>query len=179
LQKVKYNLEIALAVVQLKNKQLQEDLEREQQWHEEQEKTLDFLNRIEEEAKIQVEQTSRKSLNGTISHDLQKKMLQLRRYKEEIWTALGEFLQKQFPLPEKGESSKRKKKPSEEPDVKLITLKEILMLLMKKSMETPHEPYIRVNDSFWPPYIELLLRSGIALRHPEDPNRLRLENFHM
>ncbi|XP_053911379.1 centromere protein K [Cuculus canorus] len=179
LQKVKDDLDMALAMVQLKNKQLEEDLEREQQWHEDQEKTLGILNKIEEETKIQDEQASKKGLSDTIFHDLQKKMLRLKRYNEEIWTALGKFLQEQFPLPEKGESSKRKKKPSEKPDVKLITLKEILELLINKLMETPHEPYIRVNDSFWPPYVELLLRCGVALRHPGDPNRLRLESFHM
>ncbi|XP_069735974.1 centromere protein K [Phaenicophaeus curvirostris] len=173
LQKVKNNLEIALAMVQLKNKQLEEDLEREREWHVKQENTL---NRMEEEAKIQA---SRKSLRDAVVHDQQKKILQLKRYKEEIWTALSKFLQEQFPLPEKGGSSKREKKSSEQPDVKLITMKKILELLISKLVETPHEPYIEINDSFWPPYVELLLRYGIALRHPEDPNRLRLESFHM
>lgn len=44
--------------------------------------------------------------------------------------------------------------------------------------DAPHDPYVKINDSFWPPYIELLLRNGIALRHPEDPTQIRLEAFH-
>nr|XP_013807853.1 PREDICTED: centromere protein K [Apteryx mantelli mantelli] len=54
----------------------------------------------------------------------------------------------------------------------------VFQILINKLMSTPHEPYLTISDSFWPPYIELLLRYGIALRHPEDPNRIRLEAFH-
>uniref|UniRef100_A0A8C8AB85 Centromere protein K n=1 Tax=Otus sunia TaxID=257818 RepID=A0A8C8AB85_9STRI len=111
-------------------------------------------------------------------NELQNKMLQLKVYKEELLNALGEFLAEHFPLPENGGSAK-KKGSSEEPSVELITLHEILEMLINKLMSTPHEPYVKINDSFWPPYIELLLRYGIALRHPEDTKRMRLEAFHM
>uniref|UniRef100_A0A8C0FTB6 Centromere protein K n=1 Tax=Bubo bubo TaxID=30461 RepID=A0A8C0FTB6_BUBBB len=111
-------------------------------------------------------------------NELQNKMLQLKIYKEELLNALGEFLAEHFPLPENGGSAK-KKGSSEEPSVELITLHEILEMLINKLMSTPHEPYVKINDSFWPPYIELLLRHGIALRHPEDTKRMRLEAFHM
>ncbi|KAM6363948.1 centromere protein K [Pluvialis apricaria] len=177
LQKVKSDLEMMLSTVQLKNKQLEEDLKREQQWHEEQEQLLHTLNVIEEETKAQV-QLSKKRLNTGTFNELQNKMLKLKTYKEELLNALGEFLEEHFPLPEKGRSAKMKNS-SEEPAADLITLNEILEILMDKLVSTPHEPYATINDSFWPPYVELLLRHGIALRHPEDPNRLRLEAFHM
>ncbi|NXV54191.1 CENPK protein, partial [Uria aalge] len=171
LQKVKNDLEMLLSTIQSKNKQLEEDLKREQQWHEEQEQILDALNGIEEEMKNQV-------FMKKAFQELKNKMLKLTAYKEELLNALGEFLE-HFPLPEKGGSAKKKKNSSEEPTVELITLNEILEILINKLMSTPHEPYVTINDSFWPPYIELLLRYGIALRHPEDPNRMRLEAFHM
>ncbi|KAM6228343.1 centromere protein K-like isoform 1-T1 [Spheniscus humboldti] len=174
LQKVKNDLEMVLSTVQSKNKKIEEDLKREQQWHEEQEQILDALNGIEEEMKKQVVQFSEKRA----FQELENKMLKLRAYKEELLNALGEFLEEHFPLPEKGGSAKKKKNSSEEPAVQLITLHEILEILINKLMSTPHEPYLTINDSFWPPYIELLLRYGIALRHPEDPNRIRLEAFH-
>ncbi|NXS69282.1 CENPK protein, partial [Pandion haliaetus] len=176
LQKVKNDLEVVLSTIRSKNKQLEEDLKREQQWHEEQEQVLDTLKRIEEETKTQAEQLSRKSLNVGTFNELQNKMLELKSYKEELLSALGEFLAEHFPLPENNRSVKNS---SEEPGVELITLHEILEILIHKLMSTPHEPYITINNSFWPPYIELLLRYGIALRHPEDPNRMRLEAFHM
>ncbi|NXV23074.1 CENPK protein, partial [Cepphus grylle] len=174
LQKVKNDLEMLLSTVKSKNKQLEKDLKREQQWHEEQEQILDALNGFEEEIKAQVQQVPK---NGGFQ-ELQNKMLELRMYREELLNALGKFLEEHFPLPEKGRSAE-KKNSSEDPAVELLTLNEILEILINKLMNTPHEPYVTINDSFWPPYIELLLRYGIALRHPEDPDRMRLEAFHM
>ncbi|NXS94247.1 CENPK protein, partial [Jacana jacana] len=173
LQKVKNDLEMVLSTVQSKNKQLEEDLKREEQWHKEQEQILDSLTGIEEETKIEVQ------LFPQIRafQELQNKMSKLRMFKEELSNALGEFLEEHFPLPERAKSAK-KKNSSEKPAVELITLNEILEILIDKLMSTPHEPYVTIDDSFWPPYIELLLRYGIALRHPEDPNRLRLEAYH-
>ncbi|KFO88698.1 Centromere protein K, partial [Buceros rhinoceros silvestris] len=174
LQKVMNDLEMVLSTVQSRNKQLEEDLKREQQWHEEQEQILDALNGIEEETKIQVEQLPPKSLNEAF-YELQSKMLKLKMYKEELLNALGDFLGEHFPLPEKDRSAKKKIICF----VRFLNLiLFIFQMLINKLMSTPHEPYITISDAFWPPYIELLLRYGIALRHPEDPNRMRLEAFH-
>uniref|UniRef100_A0A8B9MZ38 Centromere protein K n=1 Tax=Accipiter nisus TaxID=211598 RepID=A0A8B9MZ38_9AVES len=105
---------------------------------------------------------------------LQNKMLKVKSYKEGLLNALGEFLGEHFPIPEKGGSTKKKLFCS---FLNLILL--VFQILIQQLMSTPHDPYVTINDSFWPPYIELLLRYGIALRHPEDPNRMRLEAFHM
>ncbi|XP_058682185.1 centromere protein K isoform X3 [Poecile atricapillus] len=159
LQKVKNDLEMVLSAVRSKNKQLEEDLKREQQWYEEQKQMLDTLNKIEEEANIQVEQPSTKSLKVREFNELKSKILKLKTHKKKLLSALGEFLSEHFPLPEKDENIENK-------------------MLINKLMTTPHEPYITINESFWPPYIELLLRCGMALRHPKDPNRMRLQAFH-
>ncbi|NWT78266.1 CENPK protein, partial [Lanius ludovicianus] len=172
LQKVKNDLEMLLSTVRSKNKKLEEDLKREQQWCQEQEQMLDTLNKNEEETKTQVEQPSTKR-----GLELKNKIMKLKAYKKELLSALGEFLDEHFPLPEKGENTE-KKNSSAEPAVELITIQEVLEILMNKLMTTPHEPYVTINESFWPPYIELLLRCGMVLRHPEDPERLRLEAFH-
>ncbi|KFV19403.1 Centromere protein K, partial [Tauraco erythrolophus] len=173
LQNVANDLDMVLSTIQSRDKQLEEDLKREQQWCDEQEQILHVLNRVEEETKTQVEQCFRKRE----LHELNNKMSKIKVYKEELLNALGEFLEEHFALPEEGGSAK-KKNSSKEPAVELITLHEILEILINKLMSKPHEPYVTINDSFWPPYIELLLRYGIALRHPEDPSRLRLEAFH-
>ncbi|XP_058682184.1 centromere protein K isoform X2 [Poecile atricapillus] len=177
LQKVKNDLEMVLSAVRSKNKQLEEDLKREQQWYEEQKQMLDTLNKIEEEANIQVEQPSTKSLKVREFNELKSKILKLKTHKKKLLSALGEFLSEHFPLPEKDENIENKN-PSSEKVVELITLQDILEMLINKLMTTPHEPYITINESFWPPYIELLLRCGMALRHPKDPNRMRLQAFH-
>ncbi|KAM6230485.1 centromere protein K-like [Porphyrio hochstetteri] len=137
---------------------------------------LDTLNEIEE-AKNQVNQHSSESLTKT-SLKLNNKILRVKLFKEQLMNGLCQFLEEHFPLPEKGGIAE-KKKINESPSEELMTLQQILEILINKIMRTPHEPYIAIRESFWPPYIEMLLRSGIALRHPEDPNRIRLEAFHM
>ncbi|XP_074389086.1 centromere protein K isoform X2 [Zonotrichia albicollis] len=119
-----------------------------------------------------------KSLKTRELNGLKNKLLKIETYKKELLSALGEFLDKHFPLPEEDENTE-KKNSSAEPAVQLITLQEILEMLINTLMTTPHKPYITINESFWPPYIEVLLRHGVALRHPEDPNRIRLQAYHM
>ncbi|NXB35368.1 CENPK protein, partial [Eulacestoma nigropectus] len=177
LQKVKNELEMVLSTVRAKNKKLEEYLKREQQWCEEQEQMIDTLNKTEEETKTQVEQPSTKSLKMGGFDELKNKIMKLKTYKKELLSALGEFLDEHFPLPEKGENTKNRNS-SAEPAEELVTMQEVLEILINKLMTTPHEPYVTINASFWPPYIELLLRCGMVLRHPEDPKRLRLEAFH-
>ncbi|NXU79573.1 CENPK protein, partial [Oreotrochilus melanogaster] len=173
LQKVKKDLEMVLSTIQSRNEKLEEDLKREQQWHEEQKLVLDALNEIEKEKNNEAKKLSR----TRALHELQHQEKKLSMYKKELLNALGEFLEEHFPLPDKSRSTKNSKN-SGEPAVELITLHEILEILVNKLMRTPHDPFVTIEDSFWPPYIELLLRCGIALRHPEDPNRIRLEAFH-
>ena len=43
--------------------------------------------------------------------------------------------------------------------------------------EKPHDPYIQLKPYHWLPYIELLLRCGIAQRHPTECNLIRLVAF--
>ncbi|XP_041326804.1 centromere protein K isoform X1 [Pyrgilauda ruficollis] len=173
LQKVKNDLEMVLSTVRSKNKQLEDDLKREQQWYEEQKQMLETLSKMEEEANTQDEHPSTKRE----FNEMKNKILKLRTFKKELLNALGEFLDEHFPLPERAENIK-KKSSSAQPVVELITLQEILEMLINTLMATPHEPYVTINESFWPPYVELLLRYGMALRHPEDPKRMRLQAFH-
>uniref|UniRef100_A0A2K5F5J6 Centromere protein K n=1 Tax=Aotus nancymaae TaxID=37293 RepID=A0A2K5F5J6_AOTNA len=111
-----------------------------------------------------------------IFNELKTKLLKVKEYKEKLLITLGEFLEDHFPLPDG--SVKKKKKNIQESPVQLITLHEMLEILINRLFDVPHDPYVKISDSFWPPYVELLLRNGIALRHPEDPTQVRLEAFH-
>lgn len=48
---------------------------------------------------------------------------------------------------------------------------------MNKVLTTPHDPYVMIDGTFWPPYVEMLLRYGIAVRHQENNFKIRLETF--
>ncbi|KAM9252658.1 centromere protein K [Dugong dugon] len=171
-QKLRHDLEMVLSTIQSKNEKLKEDLEREQQWLDEQGQILESLNTVYNELKNQVVPFS----ESRIFNELKTKMLNIKEYKEKLLFTLGGFLEDHFPLPDG--KVKKKKKNMQEPTAQLMTLHEMLEILINKLFDVPHDPYVKINDSFWPPYIELLLRNGIALRHPEDPNRVRLEAFH-
>ncbi|KAM6302634.1 centromere protein K isoform 2-T2 [Podargus strigoides] len=108
LQKVKNDLLMVMSTVQSKNKQLEEDLKREQQWHEEQEQVLHVLNKLEEETKTQAKQLYKPSLNTMELNEVKKEVLKLKTYKQELLKALYEFLEEHFPLPEKGTRATKK-----------------------------------------------------------------------
>ncbi|XP_027743527.1 centromere protein K isoform X2 [Empidonax traillii] len=180
-----------LAMLMLQWKALTGDLE---EWHERSPETIspnpDVLFKLGKEELQKIKNDLEKVLSVVCSknkqleedlerglEELQNKMLKLKTYKRELLSALGEFLDEHFPLPQGGGSA-IKKNFSPGPAVELLALQDILQILIEKLMATPHEPYVTINESFWPPYIELLLRFGVALRHPEDPNRMRLEAFH-
>lgn len=169
---MRVDLELVLSTVQSKNEKLKEDLEREQQWLDEQQQILESLNVLHNKLKQQVVTFS----ESRVFDELNTKMHDIKEYKEKLLITLGEFLEDHFPLPDG--NVKKKKKNVKESTAQLITLHEILEILINRLFDVPHDPYIKIRDSFWPPYIELLLRNGIALRHPEDPTQIRLEAFH-
>ncbi|KAM8960851.1 centromere protein K [Pelodytes ibericus] len=175
LEKTDRDLEMMLSSVRAKNKELQKDLEKEQYWMEGQQQLVDALTARLDELKTQATGFSEKR----VFQDLADKLVKVRAYKEELLTSLGVFLEEHFPLPvQEIKGSKKKPRLSAESTVQWITLHEILEILINKMMSTPHDPYVVTDQQYWPPYIEMLLRYGIALRHPEDSNRIRLEAFH-
>ncbi|KAF7466746.1 hypothetical protein GHT09_001984 [Marmota monax] len=143
-----------------------------EQWLDELQQIMESLNALYSELKNQFVTFS----ETKIFSELKTKMLNKKAFKEKLLITLGEFLEDHFPLPDG--NIKKKKKNIQESTKQLITMHEILEILINRLFDAPHDPYVKISDSFWPPYIELVLRNGIALRHPEDPTRLRLEAFH-
>uniref|UniRef100_A0A8B9FNM6 Centromere protein K n=1 Tax=Amazona collaria TaxID=241587 RepID=A0A8B9FNM6_9PSIT len=136
--------------------------------------SLQHLLKDDLDSVLSAVQSKNKSLEEDLKrafNEQQKKILQLKIYKKKLLTALGKFLEEHFPSPEKGGSKKKSQNSS-------LFLTSLTNILVDKSVSTPHEPYVPIDDSFWPPYLELLLRHGIAQRHPENPDRIRLEAFH-
>ncbi|XP_017393321.1 centromere protein K [Cebus imitator] len=161
-QKLRHDLEMVLSTMESKNEKLKEDLEREQRWLDEQQQIMESLNVLHNELKNKVETFS----ESRVFNELKTKLLNVKEYKEKLLITLGEFLEDHFPLPD---GSVKKKK---------VSFREDIYILINRLFDVPHDPYVKITDSFWPPYVELILRNGIALRHPEDPTRIRLEAFH-
>ncbi|CAH1788062.1 unnamed protein product [Owenia fusiformis] len=60
-----------------------------------------------------------------------------------------------------------------------VTLSKIIEALMVNCLDFPHDPYVHLDTTYWPPYIEMLKRVGLVVNHPDDSNRIRLTNFHI
>ncbi|XP_059499161.1 centromere protein K isoform X1 [Stegostoma tigrinum] len=164
-----------LSCVRAKKKSLQEELEREQKWLDEQlelEKTVQ--ERFDHQPDFRV---------ITKNSELQKLKSRLEKVinrKDELLSALGKFLDVHYPPPSETDTQSKTVRLAAERDkgsTNFITLHEILECLISKAMKSPHDPYLELDDTFWPPFIEALLRYGVVLRHPDDPHRIRLEEF--
>ncbi|KAE8636209.1 hypothetical protein XENTR_v10002886 [Xenopus tropicalis] len=127
LDKVARELEMVLSSVQAKNKKLKKDLEKEQNWLDGQQKLVDALTSRQDELKNQLSTFSEKR----VFQDIANKLFKVRAYKEELLSALGDFLEEHFPLPEEQENqSKKKKGQSGKKTVPLMTLHEILEVIL-------------------------------------------------
>ncbi|CAH1253691.1 CENPK [Branchiostoma lanceolatum] len=99
---------------------------------------------------------------------------------------LEEFLDKHFPPPQPANGKRRRRhgsgpvdKTLDADDPQWETLNKMIETLINKSLDSPHDPYIPIEPRYWPPYVETLLRCGIAQRHPEDSMRFKLAPFNL
>uniref|UniRef100_UPI00398EA4BA centromere protein K isoform X3 n=1 Tax=Pristiophorus japonicus TaxID=55135 RepID=UPI00398EA4BA len=154
LQNADAQLEMILSCVRSRKKTLQQELEREQRWLQEQ---------LEMEKSLQEKRTEHPQFltlsENSVVQKMKLNMEKVTSQKEKLLSALGNFLDEHYPLPNQARTSGKKKR------------------LMTKAMKSPHDPYVELDDRFWPPYVEALLRYGVVSRHAEDPQRIRLEPF--
>uniref|UniRef100_A0A673GYA4 Centromere protein K-like n=1 Tax=Sinocyclocheilus rhinocerous TaxID=307959 RepID=A0A673GYA4_9TELE len=114
----------------------------------------------------------------SILQDMKRKINNLKDYHSSLMEMLSDMLAEHFPLPDpQGNGTKKKRAAAYDAEINLISLSEIIERLTNKTLETPHDPYVSTDDTFWPPYTEMLLRNGIATRHPEDCNKIRMAIF--
>ncbi|XP_013865641.1 centromere protein K isoform X2 [Austrofundulus limnaeus] len=149
-------LEMVVSCYEAKRDKLKETKELEQKWLEEKKKVLVAVTNHFERLKMEKEKFS----GHSILLDTKEKIQKMKAYHEKLMETLGDVLEVHVPLLQNETSSSKKKK-----------------VLMNKALETPHDPYVTIDHTFWPPYVEMLLRHGIAVRHQENNFKIRLENF--
>ncbi|XP_008287145.1 centromere protein K [Stegastes partitus] len=167
-------LEMVVSCYEAKRDKLRETKELEHKWLEEKKDMLiatsEHVNRIQ----MEKENLSEHSM----LQDTKAKIQKMKVYQERLMESLGEILEKHVPPPQNESStSKKKRNNALEINKDLVLLNEILEVLMNKVLNTPHDPYVTIDDTFWPPYVEMLLRYGIAVRHQENNFKIRLETF--
>ncbi|XP_029950319.1 centromere protein K [Salarias fasciatus] len=167
-------LEMVASCYEAKRNKLRETKEVEQKWLEETKKVFTAVSDHAERLKTEKENSSELSL----LQDMKEKIQKMKSYQERLMSCLGDILEKHVPPLNKELSANAKKKNiQDEITENLISLNEMLEMLMNKVLSTPHDPYLTIDETFWPPYVELLLRHGIAVRHQENNFKIRLETF--
>lgn len=167
-------LEETLQLIKGQQKQMEDHLKREKellQQHQEVKRSL--------QSKTDSLKKEKENIHGVTSQvkELERKKKSADAYLAEIMKKLGSFLAENYPLPTPDNLKGRKTRVHLDPNVRYISLGKLTEDLMNISLIRPQEPYIRIKESHWPPYIELLLRCGIAQRHPQDCNLIRLVAF--
>ncbi|XP_029480389.2 centromere protein K-like isoform X2 [Oncorhynchus nerka] len=175
LQKLNSQLELVLSCSQAKRDTLRETLKSEQKWLEEKKEVLRAGTEHVVKQRLENERLSEHS----VLQDTKKKIQKMKDYQNRLMETLADVLAEHFPLPtQETNADKKEKNIPQELNENLISLNEVLELLMNTTLETPHDPYVSIDETFWPPYTEMLLRHGIAQRHPEDCFKIRLETFY-
>ncbi|XP_071961622.1 centromere protein K-like [Antedon mediterranea] len=170
-------LKQTLSVVKTQRRELVEETERERRLLKQHKEVKASI-----EEKIEVEQKiPEKSHDSELKNWEEMKKRWIEKQKN-LMKNLGQFAKQHFPMPNIPDSKRKRHLSGKtvDDDDELFQLFEILEVLMNKSTgEDKHDPYVQVTSNFWPPYVELLLRCGIARRHPEDSNRIALTSYHM
>ncbi|XP_049575923.1 centromere protein K [Syngnathus scovelli] len=160
-------LEMVLSCYEAKRDKLRETKELEFKWLEEKRQALQAVT---DHAK-RLQNQSEKLSEHSVVLETKEKISRMKAYNEKLMESLGDILEKHVPPP-CGE-----KNISNDLNEDFISLADILELLMNKALKTPHDPYVTVDSTFWPPYVEMLLRHDMAVRHQENNFKIRLETF--
>ncbi|TRY92313.1 hypothetical protein DNTS_029276 [Danionella cerebrum] len=173
LQRLNRQLQMVLTCSQAKLDAQKKILKREETWLEEKKETLNAVS----EKVIRLQQEKEKSEHSVLQ-DIKRQINNLKDYQSCLMETLSDLNTEHFPLPDPhSNGSKKKRAAPHDAEMNLISLNDIVEKLINQTLTTPHDPYVTTDASYWPPYIEMLLRNGIAVRHPEDCNKIRLENF--
>ena len=89
------------------------------------------------------------------------------------------LLSKYFPGPTEEERLKNLDDTRDFDFENALSLNSIIVMLIQQTVKSPDQPYIDITPQFYPKHVEILLRCTIALKDPNNTNRMKLVPFHM
>ncbi|CAG8693521.1 10379_t:CDS:2 [Funneliformis mosseae] len=108
--------------------------------------------------------------------DIKEKINTVRKDFDILMDELRKFADTNFPPQEMIENSDDLENENE----RMLSLRDMLEDLMNQTYSNPNNPYLKFDPGkVWNPYVETLIRAGIAKRHPNDANMLKLVEFHL
>ncbi|XP_001628227.2 centromere protein K isoform X1 [Nematostella vectensis] len=174
-------LDDTLLILKSKRKEIAEQLEREKEILEQHKDIeISLLNKTKK-----IEDTKENFQSGTSKvRELERKQRIAETQLKQVMKKLGVFLREHFPLPTLEDVEVKRKtvlqgEQTLDPTINYVTLQEMLEELMNTQHDRPHDPYMQLQPHHWPPYVELLLRCGLVLRHNQDSNQIKLESFNV
>lgn len=171
LEKSVNQLQVTLEVIQGQRRELEEEVKWEKQILAQQKQIHAALEKKVTAAK-ELSQKSSSSLEEDLKSTKGKTEKEIMRLLKELKT----FSKSHFPHPREDEEESSADGASGN---QLLSLLDILENFMNKCVEKGGSPYIELDDTYWPPYIELLLRCGVIQRHEQNPKMARLTPFHL
>lgn len=176
-------LEDTVSLIQTQLQETIAELKQEKFVHDEHVKIKEVL--VEKLHALELQTAEQDVDEPTIVKETKQKYQNMRKYSMSLMENMLEFVQKQFPVPTAAETANwlKKKQGLRVNNVNNVqpfqSLQSILEDLMNQCMLTPHDPYIQLSPiTHWQPYVQLLLRCGIAIRHPDDDSKIKLTPFH-
>lgn len=55
------------------------------------------------------------------------------------------------------------------------SMADTLQLLLRKTVESPHDPWITVDDTFYEPYLNVLKEVRVIVKHPNNKDLISLD----
>ncbi|KAG2177114.1 hypothetical protein INT43_007770 [Umbelopsis isabellina] len=165
-------LEQALLLLQQELAAAKEQLSEQQEMLQEHQQVRDALTKklIDVEAAIDSEE----SPIGKLREEYRDMNANYRR----IMNNLHDFLDQTYPPKSVRISARAPPGGQEDMEVE-FSLKDLLMELMNASYNSPNS-YLRLEEgTYWPPYIETLIKARIVVRHPTDATKLKLEDYRL
>ncbi|GAB5587084.1 hypothetical protein Unana1_01984 [Umbelopsis nana] len=165
-------LERAYSHLQQELAQAKEQLTSQQQILQEHQEVRDALTR----KLIEIE-NSKDSTESPVSK-LREEYHEINDRYRKTMNDLHDFLDETYPPKSVRLTSRGPSGASEMMEVE-FSLKDLLLELMNASYNTPGA-YLRLEEgTYWPPYIETLIKARIVVRHPNDATKLKLEDYRL
>lgn len=167
-------LKQVLSLIAMQEQEMQDEIDRE----------TEMVKEHEEIKRVLLEKLSLQSQHDQCSetslvNQIQDKTNTVTAYHKVLLKNMAEFVEKHFPPLTAQQLKRSQRKVRSQPQTPVWPLQQMLEVLMNKSVETPHNPYMSLEPAHWPPYVELLLRFGIAVKHPDDDQQIKLTPFHL
>ncbi|KAK7469627.1 hypothetical protein BaRGS_00036356 [Batillaria attramentaria] len=179
LQKKVSQLRETKSLITAQLQELQASIEKEKQFEQQLKAVHDKLQ--EKCQALEAQEPAEDALEA-VAQELETKINAAQKTEQTVMKKMAAFVGKHFPVPEQAQASRSSKElrpRRHQTSQETLPLKDILLELMTKCVESPNDPYMALDERHWPAYVELLLRCNIVLQHPDDDRRIKLVPFHL